>query len=155
MNDHASRLPSIPILNLLKAKSNSAKATLVTTAADLASLESGTTKPVWVFGDRDLVDSVVRHEGLADVHVLELVRSDTGFCNAPEHIASAPLRFFNRAYLGRLREVAISSPPALFVLEHNGVMLRTSSLVRFHMTQDSTGNGLAATSTRSATISLI
>ena len=129
MNDHAPRLPSVPVLNLLKAKSSSAKATLVTTAADLASLESGTTKPVWVFGDRGLVDSVVRHEGLADVHVLELVRSDTGFWSAPEHIASAPLRFFNRAYLGRLREVAISSPPALFVLEHNGVVLRTSSLV--------------------------
>ena len=141
MDVRASRLPSVPVLNLLKAKCRSAKATLVTTAADLASLESGSVQPVWVFGDHALVNAVLSHEGLADVHVVELVRSDTGFWNAPEHIASAPLRYFNRAYLGRLREVAISSPPALFVLEHNGVVLRTTSLVRFHMTQDSTGNG--------------
>ena len=108
MSVRSSRFPSVPILNLLKAQSSSAKATLVTTAADLASLESGSTKPVWVFGDHDLVNAVVRHESLADVHVLELVRSDTGFWNAPEHIASAPLRFFNRACLGRIRELAIS-----------------------------------------------
>ena len=116
MDVRASRLPSVPVLNLLKAKCRSAKATLVTTAADLASLESGSMQPVWVFGDHALVNAVLSHEGLADVHVVELVRSDTGFWNAPEHIASAPLRFFNRAYLGRLREVAISSPPALLWL---------------------------------------
>ena len=107
MDVRASRLPSVPVLNLLKAKCRSAKATLVTTAADLASLESGSKQPVWVFGDHALVNAVLSHEGLADVHVVELVRSDTGFWNAPEHIASAPLRYFNRAYLGRLREVAI------------------------------------------------
>ena len=108
MSVRSSRFPSVPILNLLKAKSSSAKATLVTTSEELASLESGSTKPVRVFGDNELVDSVVHHEGLADVHLLELVRSVTGFWNAPEHIASAPLRFFNTACLGRIREVAIS-----------------------------------------------
>ena len=90
MSVRSSRFPSVPILNLLKAKSSSAKATLVTTSEELASLESGSTKPVRVFGDNELVDSVVHHEGLADVHLLELVRSVTGFWNAPEHIASAP-----------------------------------------------------------------
>ena len=81
MDVRASRLPSVPVLNLLKAKCRSAKATLVTTAADLASLESGSMQPVWVFGDHALVNAVLSHEGLADVHVVELVRSDTGFWN--------------------------------------------------------------------------
>ena len=129
------------MLSLLRAKSSSANATLVTTAAELASLGAGATKQVWVFGDKELVDAAIGNESFPDVHVLELVRTDTRFWNAPKHIASAQLRFFNRAYLGRVREVAISSPPAAFLLEHEGVVLRTTSLVRFHMTQDDTGNG--------------
>ena len=79
MSIQSSRLPFVPLLSLLRAKSSSANATLVTTAAELASLGAGATKQVWVFGDKELVDAAIGNESFPDVHVLELVRKDTGF----------------------------------------------------------------------------
>ena len=68
-----------------------------------------------------------------DLHIFELVRSDTGHWMIPEHAGSLPLRYLNRSVLGRVVEIGISTPPTSFILEHEGWRLLNSALVRFRI----------------------
>ena len=122
-----------PLADVLRQLSVAAGTQVIT---DIAALNQPILKqPIWVLGDRALVDAVLDHPECDDVHVIEIVRSDNGFWIDPSHIASSPLPYFNRKYLGRIAEVAVSTPPRNMVLEHNNVRLSSVAIVRFHMTR--------------------
>ena len=118
----------ISVTDLLRSRSAEANANLILTKTDLSTLRPE--RPTWVFGDRDLVDDVFAQEGLDDIVVFELVRSDTGWWYDPLHAGSMPLRYFSRGNISRLSAVAITRPSWAFVLEHEGRLLSRSALVR-------------------------
>ena len=84
---------------------------------------------------------MLRRADLADLHIIELVRSDTGHWLIPAHAGGLPLRYLNRSVLGRVVEIGISPPPMSFTLEHEGWKLLNSALVRFRIAQLNVQNG--------------
>ena len=98
----------ISVTDLLRSRSAEANANLILTKTDFSTLRPE--RPIRVFGDRDLVDDVFAQEGLDDIVVFELVRSDTGWWYDPLHAGSMPLRYFSRGNISRLSAVAITRP---------------------------------------------
>ena len=117
------------MIDFLRHKASLSGVNSVANAEDLQSIvPSSSTR---VFGPRTLVDQVLGRTDIHDLHIFELVRSDTGHWMIPEHAGSLPLRYLNRSVLGRVVEIGIATPPASFILEHEGWRLLNSALVRF------------------------
>ena len=127
------------MIDFLRHKATLLGATLVASEEDLLTLVPAST--IWVFGPRPLVDQVLRRSDLTDLHIFELVRSDTGHWMVPAHAGSLPLRYLNQSVLGRVAEIGISSPPTSFTFEHEGWQLLNSALVRFSLGQLHAQNG--------------
>ena len=127
------------MIDFLRHKATLLGATLVASEEDLITVVPAST--IWVFGPRPLVDQVLRRSDLTDLHIFELVRSDTGHWMVPAHAGSLPLRYLNQSVLGRVAEIGISSPPTSFTFEHEGWQLLNSALVRFSLGQLHAQNG--------------
>ena len=108
----------IRVIDFLRHKASISGANFVASEEDLRTLE--TTSSTWVFGPRTLVDQVLGRTDIHDLHIFELVRSDTGHWLIPAHAGGLPLRYLNRSVLGRVVEIGISPPPMSFTFEHDG-----------------------------------
>ena len=129
----------IRVIDFLRHKASISGANFVASEEDLRTLEP--TSSTWVYGPRTLVDQVLGRTDIHDLHIFELVRSDTGHWMIPAHAGSLPLRYLNRSVLGRVVEIGISPPPTSFVLEHEGWRLLNSALVRFQIAPLDVHNG--------------
>ena len=129
----------IRVIDFLRHKASISGANFVASEEDLRTLEP--TSSTWVFGPRTLVDQVLRRADLTDLHIFELVRSDTGHWLLPAHAGGLPLRCLNQSVLGRVVEIGLSPPPMSYTLEHEGWKLLNSALARFRIAPLDAQNG--------------
>ena len=109
--DRAQLESELFVVDLLRRQSLSKPANLILEPKGIDSRRPDI--PTWVFGSKDLVDSVKDHADIQRFDVYELVRSDTGFWRDIAHAGSLPFRFFAGDFLERLTDVEIQTPPEL------------------------------------------